>query len=50
MTNLEAAALLVELLAECETSLRHNGKTLGRSFSEAVAMACMALREEDNND
>lgn len=48
MTNLEAAKKLVELHAECEARLRHIGKVLPPNYAEAVAMACMALREEAN--
>ena len=43
MTNIEAAAYLVALHAECEAQLRYHSKALGPEYAEAVAMACMAL-------
>lgn len=48
MTNIEAAKLLVELHAECEARLKFNGRALDKKYAEAVAMACMALKEDEN--
>lgn len=48
MTNIQAAACLVELHAECETRLRYNSKELHPKYAEAVAMACMALKEYED--
>ncbi len=49
MTNIEAATKLVELHAECEARLRHIGKELPPIYAEAVARACMALKEANND-
>lgn len=50
MTKLEAAKKLVVMHAECEARLRNAGRTMPAEYAEAVAIACMALKEEDNND
>lgn len=43
ITNVQAAACLVELHAECEARLRQNGRELAPKYAEAVALAVMAL-------
>jgi hypothetical protein len=48
MTNIQAAACLVELHAECEMHLRSNSKELHPKYAEAVAMACMALKDYED--
>lgn len=50
MTNLEAAKRIVDLYGECEAQLRYRGKEMPPNYAEAVAMACMALKETDKND
>ncbi len=47
MTKFEAAAKLVELYAECEARLRNAGRTMSAGYAEAVALACMALKKEE---
>lgn len=48
LTNIQAAACLVELHAECETRLRDNGSELHPKYAEAVAIACMALKDYED--
>jgi hypothetical protein len=48
ITNIQAATYLVELHAECETRLRFNSKELHPKYAEAVAMACMALKDYED--
>jgi hypothetical protein len=43
MTNVQAAACLIELHAECEARLRQSGRELKPKYAEAVALAIMAL-------
>jgi hypothetical protein len=49
MTNIEAAMKLVELHADCEARLRSVGRVLQPAYAEAVARACMALKETNND-
>jgi hypothetical protein len=49
MTRYEAAAKIVDLYGELVAQLRYRGKTMPPGYTEAVAMACMALKEADKN-
>lgn len=48
MTNLEAAASLVEMYGHLTKLEDHRGCIVAPEYAEAVSLAVMALKEKDN--